>query len=261
VQIYPQTPNGSVCQFPFTKTLQYRTIVNTAEDGSRVVLDDPNAAAVRWTLNYSGLTDTDVATYQSFFSSMAGRLQSFTFLDPAGNLLTWSEDFSQTAWQMSTFLQCQSGFTDPTGTQRATTVTNRGSGDLALAQSVSVPGSYLCCFSCFVSSAVQTSIALTRGSISESLSVSPVWRRVFLSTTTSDGADTSVFGISIPAGAQINVFGMQVEPQAQPSTYVPTLDRSGVYPATRFDSDTLSFKSEAPNNNSCEIKLYSRLAL
>jgi hypothetical protein len=84
---------------------------------------------------------------------------------------------------------------------------------------------------------------------------------VFLSAATSDGADTSTFGVTIPAGAQVDLFGMQVAPQTGPSTYVQTLDRSGVYPATRFDSDSLSFTSSAPNSNACEIKLYSRLAL
>jgi hypothetical protein len=261
MQIYPQTSSGSVCQFPFTKTLQYRTIVNAAEDGSRVLLDDPNAAGVRWTLSYAGLTDSDLAVYQNFFATMSGRLQSFTFLDPAGNLFTWSEDFTQTAWQKSTLLHLQSGAGDSLGTHRGTTIANQGSGDLALAQSVSIPSSYLCCFSLFLSSPVQTNIALTRGSVSESFSISPVWRRVYLSTTTADGSDTSVFGITIPAGGQVTVFGALLEPQVRPSTYVPSLDRSGIYPATRFDSDTFSFRSEAPNSNSCEVKLYSRLAL
>jgi hypothetical protein len=253
--------NGSVCQFPFEKTLRYRTILNSAEDGSRILLEDPNASAIGWTLNYSSLTDTELATFQDFFEVMSGRLQTFTFLDPSGNLLTWSEDFTQTAWQKSTFLQCEAGVTDPLGTQRATSVTNSGSGDLTLAQSISVPGSSLCCFSLFAQSPLGTEITLTRSSVSEGFSVSSAWRLVFLSTATSDGADTSTFGVTIPAGAQVDLFGMQVAPQTGPSTYVQTLDRSGVYPATRFDSDSLSFTSSAPNSNACEIKLYSRLAL
>ena len=51
MQVFPQTTIGAVCQFPFTKTLQYRTIVNSVEDGSRIILDDPNASAIRWNLN------------------------------------------------------------------------------------------------------------------------------------------------------------------------------------------------------------------
>jgi hypothetical protein len=261
VQIYPQNSAGSVCQFPFTKTLQYRTIVNSAEDGARILLDDPNASGIKWTLGYSGLTDAELAVYQSFFAAMNGRLQTFTFLDPSANLFTWSEDFTQDAWQKNTFLHLQPGAGDPLGTQRATTVTNQGSGDLTLTQSVSIPGSYLCCFSLFVSSPSPARIALSRGSASEAFSVTPAWNRLYISATTQDGADTSVFSITIPAGCQIALFGAQLEPQPRPSTYVPSLDRSGVYTSTRFDSDTFSFQSEAPNSNRCALKLYTRLSL
>lgn len=260
MDIYPQGQNGSVCQFPFEKSLHYRTILNVAEDGSRLALEDPNATAIRWRLTYSGLTDSEMASFQGFFESMSGRLKNFTFLDPSANLLTWSEDFSQTAWQKSTLLQCASGVSDPLGTQRASTVTNTSPGDLTLLQSVSVPGSYLCSFSCFVQSASPGIVTLTRDSASEAFSVSTAWQRIALSST-SNTADTSVFGITIPTGAQITLFGMQVQAQVKPSIYVQTLDRSGVYPMTRFDSDALTFRSDAPNSHACEIKLYSRLTL
>jgi hypothetical protein len=261
MNIYPQLSNGAVCHFPFEKTLRYRTIVNLMEDGSRVVLEDPNAAGIQWKLTYSGLTDTEAAGLQTFFGSVAGRLQTFTFFDPSGNLLTWSEDFSQTAWQMSTFLQYQAGTADPLGTQRATTVTNTGSGSLAILQSVAVPGSYLCSFSVYVRSSTPLTIVLTRDEVSQTFSISNTWLRVSLATTTSDAAQTSNFGVTIPVGAQIDIFGMQVEAQPTPSTYIQTLDQSGVYAATRFDSDSLAFTADNPNSNSCEISLYSRLSL
>jgi hypothetical protein len=261
MSIYPQLSNGAACQFPFEKTLLYRTIVNLVEDGSRIVLEDPNAVAVRWKLSYSGLTDTELTALQSFFESAAGRLQTFTFLDPSGNLLTWSEDFSQTAWQKSTFLQCQTGVGDPLGTQRATTVPNNGSAALALVQSISVPSSAFCCFSFFVRSNSAAVVTLSRGDASETVSVSNSWQRVFLATAASDGSATSSFSIVIPAGVAVDLFGMQVEAQTSPSTYVQTLDQSGVYPATRFDSDLFAFTADAPNSNRCQVSLYSRITL
>jgi hypothetical protein len=261
MSIYPQLPTGSVCQFPFGKTLQYRTIVNLAEDGSRTVLQDPNAAAVQWQLNYAGLTDTELATLQGFLESMSGRLQTFTFLDPSGNLLVWSEDFSQPAWQRNTLLQIAPGVSDPLGTQRATTVTNTGSGSLSLVQTVQVPGSYLCCFSFFARSAAAVNLSLTRGAVSQSFSPSNSWRQFSLAITTSDGNPTSNFGVMLPAGAQIDLFGLQVEAQPAPSLYVQTLDQGGVYPATRFQSDSIPFTADAPNSNSCKLSLYSRITL
>jgi hypothetical protein len=260
MDIYPQSQNGSVCQFPFEKRLSYRTILNTFEDGSRIALEDPNASAIRWILNYSGLTDSEKGSFQAFFESMSGRLNNFTFLDPSGNLFAWSEDLTKTLWQKSPLLQSVAGSADPVGTQRATTVSNTGPGDLTLVQSVSVPGSHLCCLSFYVQAANATTITLTRDSAAETFAVSSTWRRVSL-TATSSGADSSAFGLTIPSGAQATVFGMQVEPQMRPSSYVQTLDRSGVYPTTRFDSDSLSFRADAPNSHSCEIKLFTKLAL
>src|ERR1700731_1820777 len=97
--IYPQASNGSVCQFPFTKSLKYRTIANVGEDGSRILLQDTDATAITWNLKYTGLSDTELQGIQRFFESMGGRLRNFTFVDPSDNLLTWSEDFSQPCWE------------------------------------------------------------------------------------------------------------------------------------------------------------------
>jgi hypothetical protein len=259
--IYPQFANGAVCQFPFEKTLIYRTISNTLEDGSRVVLEDPNSAAVQWKLGYSGLTDTEAESLQAFFVSVSGRLQTFTFLDPTGNLLTWSEDFTQPAWEMSSLMACHVGANDPLGTQRAITVANNGTASLALAQSISVPSSYLCSFSFYVRSTTPLAITLARGSATEVFSVTSSWQRAVLATIASAGSETSTFSVTLPAGAQVDLFGMQVEAQPAPSTYVRTLDQSGVYTATRFDSDSLAFTTDGPNSNRCHVGLYSRISL
>jgi hypothetical protein len=261
MNIFPLRPNGSVCQFPFQKSLGYRTIANTLEDGSRIVLEDPNAASINWKLGFSALTDTELSVLRSFFEAMKGRLQSFTFVDPGGNLLVWSEDLSQSAWQKSSFLQYQSGVADPLGTQRATSVTNAGSGAVTFTQSIPVPGSYLCCFSVYLQSAAPVTISISRGATAQEVLVGPAWQRAFLSGTTADGSDTSIFGLTLPPGGNVEVFGLQVQSQPGPSTYVPTLDRGAVYSATRFATDSLQFTPVAPNNSNCELELYSRLVL
>ena len=260
MHIYPQAANGSVCQFPFTKSLHYRTITNLAEDGSRVVLQDPNASAMTWSLRYSGLTDSELNSLQTFFELMGGRLRYFTFLDPSGNLLTWSEDFTQQSWEKSTFLQIQPGVLDPTGTTRATTINNIGLSDLSITQSIAIPGSCFCNLSMFVRSQSAVNVSLNRGPLTINFTASASWQRISFSGMT-DEADSSTFGLLIPAGAQVDIFGAQVQPQPKPSNYIQTFDQAGVYPSTRFDSDSFTFGSEAPNSNSCQVTLYSRLAL
>jgi hypothetical protein len=43
-------------------------------------------------LSYTALSDAELAALEQFFASAQGTLNGFTFLDPAANLLAWSED-------------------------------------------------------------------------------------------------------------------------------------------------------------------------
>jgi hypothetical protein len=97
--------------------------------------------------------------------------------------------------------------------------------------------------------------------VSKTVAVSNIWQQVYLAAQGSGGNTTSDFGVTIAAGGQIDLFGVQVNAQPKPATYVQTLDRSGVYLATRFDSDSLAFTTDAPDSNSCRVSLYSRVSL
>ena len=87
---FPQLATGATAQFPLERRVMRRTIVNRMLDGSVVKLDDPKAAGISWALKYQVLTDSERAAIESLFCATQGRLQGFTFLDPAGNLLRWS---------------------------------------------------------------------------------------------------------------------------------------------------------------------------
>ena len=52
-----------------------------------------------WRLRYEELTDGEMDTLRSFFEGVEGRLGTFTFLDPAGNLLAWSEQLDAEVWE------------------------------------------------------------------------------------------------------------------------------------------------------------------
>src|SRR5262245_14948457 len=47
------------------------------------------------------LSDTDVAPVLAMFAAHGGPYESFVFLDPVDNLLKWSEDVAQAAWEKS----------------------------------------------------------------------------------------------------------------------------------------------------------------
>jgi hypothetical protein len=256
--IYPQLSTGTACQYPIARTIVYRTITNSLEDGSRITLADANATRINWSLTYSGITNAELSELRVFFEGVEGRLNVFTFLDPAANLLVWSESLGNAAWQANSLLGLQAGTPDPLGTQRATRVTNSTQGSLTLVQNIPVPASLAYCWSGYFRSAATSILLLTNDTTTVQHVVTTSWRRISLSSPATGDSDSSNFGMSIPPGADIEVFGLQVMAQRNPSKYTSTLNVSGVYPETRFDSDALISTAEAPNSNTCQVTLYSR---
>jgi hypothetical protein len=68
------------------------------------------------------------------------------------------------------------------------------------------------------------------------------------------------FGLQLSGGIRIEAFGAQVEAQPAAGPYKKTTDHSGVYSATRFDSDCLQRSTEAPNQNSGIVNLVGKPA-
>jgi hypothetical protein len=260
---YPQLSTGALSQYPIKKRVSHRTIVNELEDGSRVALADANAASIRWEMAYEGLSDAEGDTLLGFFADLEGRLGSFTFFDPVGNLAGWSETLSAAAWQKNGLLSVAPAVGDPLGSTRASTVTNTGSGDLTFGQELSIPGATTCCWSFYARCNAAQAIALTRTSGSASASVGgtagPDWRRFELSSNLVGSGTTSVFELTLHAGAALDLFGFQVDAQPAASQYVQTLAGGGVYIAARFDMDEITIISAGPNQNSCTLQLITHV--
>jgi len=111
--VYPQLATGALSQFPVQKRRRLRTVVNTSLDGRAIKLTDPGAETTEWQLAYAGLTDDEVAALQEFFAATEGTLNSFTFLDPTGNLLAWSDKLDNAAWAKDPFFSIAGGIADP----------------------------------------------------------------------------------------------------------------------------------------------------
>src|SRR5512140_1133718 len=77
----------------YTCETTYVTRVNSTEQRG-------TAAGPRkvWDLDLE-LTGAELAQMEAFFTARSGAYDSFMFLDPLDNLLAWSEDLSQDAWQ------------------------------------------------------------------------------------------------------------------------------------------------------------------
>jgi hypothetical protein len=253
--VYPQLATGALGQFPIVRQRRVRTVMNSAADGSCMKFGDPAGASTEWQLSYCGLSGSELESLQRFFLACEGSLNSFTFVDPAANLLAWSEVLDDSVWIADPFLSRHDGLADPKGGANAWQLTNSGSGPQSLSQIINAPAGYSYCFSVYVQAPQPTSISLAAGSAQEVRAVGPPWSRISVTGVGPSGDNSLAFAISIPAGSTVNVFGPQAEAQTVPSVY-QTSTGGGVYENARFRDDFLSFTTQAPNRNSVTVNIH-----
>jgi hypothetical protein len=252
--MFPQLPTGALSQFPLRKRRLARTVVNTTADGRAIKLPDVAAQTTEWQLQYTGLSDGELATIQQFFAAMEGSLNGFTFLDPNGNLLAWSDDPSQVEWQKASFLTLTGGGADPSGGTCAWHAANSGAGAQSLSQTLNAPAVYVYCLSAYARAAQPTTITLLLGSLRAACLLGTNWNR-FTITGTGDAEAASVnFGIELPAGAAIDLYGPQVEPQASASVY-KSCTIGGVYENAHFRDDIFTYTSTGVNRHSTTVNI------
>jgi len=240
-----------------------RTVSNELPGGDSIRMSDPGAAAVRWQLQYLALTDGERSAIEQLFEAAEGRLTMFTFLDPTDNLLMWSDDYTKSAWSVDPLLQLTAGILDPFGGNGATQITNTAQVAQSLTQSMEAASWFQYCLSAYLRCDSPSTISLifsTAGhELRGSIPVTTAWTRAIKTGSIPSNQGGVSFRLELPAGVRVSVFGAQAEPQLAPGSYKKTLDRAGVYPRTRFDSDSLSVATDAPNQHSCRVSLVSSL--
>jgi hypothetical protein len=256
--VFPQLVTGASALYPVLKRQRMRTVVNVLGDGSKVVLADGDAALVEWELHANGLTAAEWNAIESFFEQTSGRWQTFTFLDPTGNLLAFSEELSSAAWTCGASVELTAGVADPLGTTRATTLVNAGASAAGISQVLQVPGNFQYCLSAWVRSSAGSSVTLMAGSSTSTAPASTVWSRVALAVSRGSSSATSVtFGLQVPAGGTGAVFGLQVEAQLAPSDYKMTGAGGDVYAQARFASDQLTVTAQGTDVYDAIIRIVS----
>src|SRR5579863_7181856 len=255
---FPQLASGGTAQYPVQKSYNARTIINTCEDGHTVKLFDAGATNQQWTFPLQDLTDAELNTLQTFFSTCEGQLNPFTFLDPLSNLLMWSDMLDQAAWQSSTVLQIEPGIDDPIGGTMASRLINPSAADLTLQQTVNAPGWFFYCFSVYArSQSGNISLFLQAGSAISTRTIrsSGLWSRISNSAELNTTAESLSAGIVIPAGQSLYVYGFQLEPQPAASAYKQSFGTGGIYPIAHFANDIFTFTTDGPNRHHCTVKV------
>jgi len=252
--IYPQLLTGALAQFPAQKRIQMRTLVNTAADGTTIKLADAGAATLEWQLKYAVLSDSELATLLQFFAAAEGTLNSFTFVDPTANLLAWSNELSDAAWNAASFLSLSRANADPAGGNNAWQATNSGAAPQDFSQTLTAPGGYVYCLSVYAKVSTPGTLTLLLGSNRYSQNLSTVWQRFACTGTGDPTASSMTFGIELGPGAVVDIYGLQVEPQDSPSLYKPSTT-GGCYENARLRDDILSFTTTDVNRHSATVNI------
>jgi hypothetical protein len=231
-------------------------------DGSEVRGPDDNAAELVWEVSFAELSDAELKSISTLFDAVEGRAGTFVFLDPAGNLLQWSEDLSRNCWQKGAMLQLLPLIADPFGGTGAVRVTNAGQSAQSVSQGVAAPAALIYCFSVYARTVAAGSVALSiqagQSHQTAAFNLGPVWRRCSLTSSGGSGLDQVSFGVQLAAGASVELFGFQAQAQPAPSSYRRTLDSCGVYPTARFDADELVVATDGPAGHSSTLRIVSR---
>jgi len=253
-QTYPQLGSGALSQFPIRKTRRTRTVTNRAADGSSIRLADPAGVITEWNLTYADLSDAEAGTLLAFFEAAEGSLNGFTFLDPAGNLLAWSDHLDNEVWQKDPLLTLTGAAADPRGGTNAWKIVNGGGAGQSIAQTLAAPGACQYCLTAYLRADAATSVTAWAGTVSRAYSATPTWSRVVMASSPDPTATSLRFAIEIAAAGAVQVYGIQVEAQPGPSGYKATT-RGGVYEGAHFRDDALGITKTGVNRHSCTVNI------
>jgi hypothetical protein len=254
MSVFPQLTSGTLSQFPLRKQHQARTVINNLADGSSVKLADVTGGYAGWQLGYVGLSDAETASLQQFFESCEGSLNGFAFVDPAGNLLAWSEDLTNSAWQADPLVTVTGGVADPLGGKQGFNLANSGAAAQGVSQTLNAPAGYVYSLSVYAQASAAGALILSIGAQSKSIAIGSGWTRVSFTASGDANASSIAFAIRCAPGT-VDIFGPQVEAQGAPSAYKRG-STGGVYQNARFQDDSLSCISTAPNQNSVTMNIF-----
>lgn len=275
---FPQiNANMIITQLPYAETMAYETIIQEVETGMRYTfpkrasgLDDfPTEPLGKFAVNFPSITDNEADALQSFFRARRGRYGKFRFLNPGGNLVQYSEDFTQSYWDKSTGpITVGGAVTDPFGGALARSL-SAGAGNSALKGVIGSADGGLSGYRMTVSvwvNARDSGTTLFLG-FSDSGSTTfgtnwelpyNTWKRISHSVTLwSDDEFRVVMGGSgtWSGSRQIYIYGFQCVPMKGEGAYVRTPGNYGYLENCRFDTDKFERRVLGPNQNSISLPI------
>lgn len=274
---FPQiNSNMILTQLPYSSSQSYDTVYTDLETGMRyafprrgVGLDNfPTGPLGKFYVNFANISDDEVAVLRTFHRSMKGRYGTFRILDPDGNMVQYSEDFSQAYWDKSNGpVTLGSATTDPFGGNLARALVGGGANayitGVAGAADGGMNGVRVCASAWVKSPDIGARLLIgfidsgfTTLSSTDFALPQNKWVRIFHSATLWDDNYFRVIlgGLSEWAGSRtMNVFGVQVVPMKGEGQYIKTPGNYGYHANCRFDTDLFEVKTLGPNQNQVSL--------
>jgi hypothetical protein len=261
---FPQLANGNIAQYPVTRTWLRTATINNLPDGSVIALASVTPARMSWTLSYSGLSQAEWSAIEGLFEGVQGQFGNFTFVDPADNLLSWSENLAMPVWTPDPLLQVATSAPDPNGGTNAVTLTNGAQASQGIVQQTAGPGWFEYTFSIYLRSDTPCSVTLIRaGGATQAqvaVAVGETWTRVQSSGALVTQGNGFECGLELDPGVTVYAYGAQLEAQPDAGAYKTKTTVSGVYPSARFDQDILVNTSDAWGQFATSLKITSAVS-
>lgn len=243
---------GLLVQRPYARAYSALTSAEEQPSGRRYARAWRADPLATYTLSYSSLTDAEYGVLRAFFDARKGRYESFAWIDPAGNLAKYSEDFTQSLWTKSS-VTVGSSVSDPFGGSRATSVVgSTGAAYLKIDLEPTAINGWVLCASAWLRHAAggaTVSVGFLDGASNvyrEALLSAGVWTRIEYTRTI---VDTGTISMLIGIGsATIEVFGAQVVATPGAGAYARSPMLYGYRPNCRFGSDELHAVHNGPDS-------------
>ena len=270
---FPQINSSGVrVQKPYTTNLASFTTSIDMDCGQRYGWSWRNLPLSFWNLQYQTITAPDLLVLETFFDSMVGKVRTFTYLDPGGNLVTSSENFSS-SWTLSS-VSLGSSTSDPFNGTLATLVTGSSTNPSLWASLLpsGVPIGTVLCGSVYIrntsGSTIWSALNFNTGPSTSNINLATsyvqlppnVWIRAQCNYTVETNGNSH--GICLQIGNDGNyqsngwhnntiaLFGAQVTPLPNPGAYQRSPGNYAYHLNCRFDSDSLDIKSVGPGEYS-----------
>lgn len=261
-------------QLPYQTEQAYETVVVDMPSAPRHVYARRGAGLTNfptgplWRFTHQlNITDAELATLRSFFQSQNGRLEEFVYLDPSGNLLKYSEDFSQADWEKNS-VTVGSAVADPFGGTRATAMTATSSNSNINAYVLPAgSGSGLVLTSSVYVKPQSSGGSLAIGFIDSGFTVldsrqvsiptAGQWYRIICPTTLASSSTIRVLigGFGTWNATTLHLFGAMCAPLPAENNYVKSPEFWGYHAKCRFDVDDLRWRKVGPNQNTVNLTI------